>query len=73
MPERANPESPALRCSAAGMTAELMRDEKNIVMVTPETKRQMDEAHDWYERTFKPAVAKLERPNAEHHARPEAT
>jgi len=59
--------SPTSR-SVAGMTAELMRDDKNIVMVTPEMKRQIEAARDWYERTFKPAVAKFERQNASNDA-----
>ena len=58
----ANGEYPPVSGSAADrMTVELIRDDKHIVLVTPEAKRQMEAAQEWYDRVFTPA---FERQNA---------
>ncbi len=33
-------------------TEEIIRDDKNIVLVSPETKKQMDEAAEWHKKHF---------------------
>jgi len=43
----------------AGMTEELSNDGRTAVMVSPEMKRRMDEAGDWYEGRFKPAARRF--------------
>ena len=45
-------------CACDEMMAVLLRDDEHIVLVTPETKRQLDEAQEWYGRIFKPALKK---------------